>query len=891
MNEHHNKFCELSRLITTDLISMHRHRSRVAVAIGLLLLCPVVASAFDDGGPPPQKNRPAADKNENILIVRVTAEGKPVAGAQVVALYVEKLPIAVTDRDGLTRVSLPPGGKINGLVALHPTLGMDGHWFGFPTEPSTVGGPFQLALAPPRPHTLRVVDAEGKPVPNVRCVIENVSWAKNPSLNTGGFEAAHFETDRHGEARLAWMPRHVRAVMARIVDERWKTDDSSTVNGRSTVGVRRLEPVSGRLRMPEGVSAEGLTISADGSHESGWRHETKARVGRDGSFTIYLAAGDAYAVQLTDSKWASDAWTGVVPRDTAPPAIDLVGYPATPLSIRVTRGPRHEPVANAWIYLSSLHKVLWKDGRGRSMVMQPGIRTGLYTDGSGTARLFVGKGQHSVFMALEKWREERTVGVTSSQPVGVAFDRPWTDKRTITGQLLVDHKPHAAAPGTIVRAWCTTRRQIAAEGTVLPSGRFRVEIDAAEVSLFTLDAKSRLTAFRQIGQADAAADLELVPVGSYSGTVVDSNGKPAADYAVQLVLDVAGLQMRHIVLQSARCDERGRFQLDLVPAKVSLLILAGTPASARGTAFSERSREFAVDSHLEFLLDPAEKRENVRLVAIPRNPDGSPRVKPPRESVEAHLKRRIRDVRLAGMRLLVILRGDASKEVAEFTEMVRNSDEPPELLRYIPLYFASDEIETASGFLSGLGWERPKAGEVVLVAVDGTGATLGSHKITVAGNAAAEALAAQFVRRYALPSLDAQQLLETAQREARETGRRLVFVEGGPRCDPCRELARWMDDQHSLLSKDYVILKLLGSETHSGDVIGKFRSNRNGGIPWFAIAEPDGTVLATSDSPLGNTGFPSGFEEKKYFKKILDRTARHLTSAERERLIESLPKE
>ena len=191
--------------------------------------------------------------------------------------------------------------------------------------------------------------------------------------------------------------------------------------------------------------------------------------------------------------------------------------------------------------------------------------------------------------------------------------------------------------------------------------------------------------------------------------------------------------------------------------------------------------------------------------------------------------------------------------------------------------------------MSHLGWERPKSGEVVLVAVDGTGATLGSRRITIAGNSAAEAQAAQFTKRYAPPTHDAQTLLDGANREALKTGRRLLFVEGGPRCEPCREMARWMDDPHALLSKDYVIAKVLDTDTHYGDVIGKFRSNRGGGIPWFAIAEPDGTVLATSDSPLGNTGFPSSFEGKKYLKHILDHTARHLAPAERERLIESLP--
>jgi hypothetical protein len=897
MYDHRNLFRGPARPIALHLLSRCRRPLRRAAGMGLIVLWPVVTSALGYGGPPPQNNRAAADKTENVLVVRVTSDGKPVAGAEVVANASDDLPAALTGGDGLARVPLPAGGKINWLVALHPTLGVGGHQFGFATKLPTSGGHFELALVPPKPHTVRVVDVEGRPVPDLTCVVESVNWAKN-WFPMRRLEMARFKTGADGNGVLGWIPSDLRSVIVRPLDERWKMDDCKTGQGLTTVKVRRLEAVQGRLRMPERVSAEGLTISADGmGGESNWPHNTKGRVRGDGSFTIYLAAGDAYAVQLTDPKWASDAWTGILPRDTAPPAIDLVAYPATPLSVRVTRGPRHEAVGNAWILMRSRHTLFWKGSQGRSLVVQPGIQNGLYTDGLGRARFSVGKGDYSLFMATGKWRDERSITVGSHQPVQVAFDRAWTDKRTITGRLLFNHKPHQASAAAIVRAWRTAKNEVAtrlesvATGTIQPDGRFTVELDADSVCLYAVDPQARLAAFGKISGETSAIDLQLVPMGSYSGVVVDESGKPLADHAVQLIYDGADLPTHDIVFQSTTCDERGRFKLDAVPARAPLEIYTGTPANARETAFSMRAKRFQSDGELDFYLDPGEARENVRLVAITRSADGSRRVKPPREPVEAHLKRRIRDVRLAGMRLLVILQGDASKAVAEFTATVRGSDEPPELLRYIPLYFEADEIETAPGFLSGLGWERPKAGEVVLVAVDGAAATLGIQKITVAGNQAAEALAAQFIKRYALPSLDAQKLLDTAQREARTTGRRLVFVEGGPRCEPCRELARWMDNQHTLLSKDYVILKVLGTETHSSDVIGKFRSNRNGGIPWFAIAEPDGTVLATSDSPLGNTGLPSSFEEKKYFKTILDRTARNLTPAERVRLIESLPKE
>ena len=166
---------------------------------------------------------------------------------------------------------------------------------------------------------------------------------------------------------------------------------------------------------------------------------------------------------------------------------------------------------------------------------------------------------------------------------------------------------------------------------------------------------------------------------------------------------------------------------------------------------------------------------------------------------------------------------------------------------------------------------------------------IGARDTAPTRNDAARKEAARFLRQNAPPRRDARVVLATAQDAARETGRRLVVVHGGPRCGPCLLLARWLDDQHALLSKDYVIVKILeGVDEHANEVIGKLRPRREGGIPWFAITEPDGTILATSDGPLGNTGVPSGPEEKKHFKAMLDRTARQLSPAERERLLDSL---
>jgi hypothetical protein len=60
------------------------------------------------------------------------------------------------------------------------------------------------------------------------------------------------------------------------------------------------------------------------------------------------------------------------------------------------------------------------------------------------------------------------------------------------------------------------------------------------------------------------------------------------------------------------------------------------------------------------------------------------------------------------------------------------------------------------------------------------------------------------------------------------------------------------------------------------------------GIPWMAITESSGAVLATSDGPLGNIGFPATIEDIRHLREMLRRTARKLAAKEQDQLAESL---
>ena len=136
-----------------------------------------------------------------------------------------------------------------------------------------------------------------------------------------------------------------------------------------------------------------------------------ARARRDGTFRLRVPSEHNYVLGIADLKWASDPWTGMIlVKDSAKPAeITMKVYPATPLIVRVTRGPEREPVVNAWVDLKSMGTVNWTDKSTGVKISGTagGVNTWLTTDADGVARAGVGKGEHVLRLSSGDWNEER----------------------------------------------------------------------------------------------------------------------------------------------------------------------------------------------------------------------------------------------------------------------------------------------------------------------------------------------------------------------------------------------------------------------------------------------------------------------------------------------------
>ena len=844
------------RLVARPML--YRHEIRQAAVDGLVL-----------------DMRPA----ERSVEVTVLKNDKPLPGAFVSAMlagfFVDNQVTGKTNDAGVATFGVIEGEKLSGLTAWTEDFMVGGCTF--PRDPSCpTTNRHTVELHSCRPQRVRIIDVEtGAPVPGLAF---RLSIGAAPPSNRFVQKTPECEltTDEDGEAVDRWFPDWERfSSYIKIQDPRWTEVEKEVADGVIVVRVKKnrvadRKRVVGRVES-EDASTSGLLVMMHCKKRN--RPDSLAAfTDSDGRFAVEYLPGVPYCVFVNDSRFVSDV-IGLIPFEpeteevTAPVLTLSRGHP---VDIVATAGPRKRPLAFQRIGFHTEHRFSWREAGNTHH--SRGLRGwSAVTDAQGRVRTFAPDGQVlSVGMVTPDWTLSQSAQVKTDGVTRITLHRAVDAKRKVIGRLMLPENLEADLNEASVEIGSVdgeTRERFSLKAD--PDGEFVFESQASCIGIYARTKDAKAAAVALVDNLDEPVVIELLPTAEYHGQVLGEENVPLADRGVQASLSVSGKEDSENPLLppkrfsaatfKTKTDNEGKYSFAGLPYRGELSIrTAPTSDSDYGRSLDR------------VYLIPGESRP----LAVSRL--WKPKTK---TSFAERYKNTLRDCRISDFHLMIALLRP-SDEGKQFIEAhLKDYERTPEVMSFMQLRGTLNDGPSGreiAEFAKSKNWPTPGEGKVLAFALDATGKELGRAQFDYK-SADSHKQAAEFIRKYAPEQVDAKKKWDEAFAKAKETDRKVWARISGRYCGPCFRLSRWLDDRKETLEKDYVFLKIGGRELHGAEVTERITRGEHHGIPFFAIFDPDGTMLIDSAGSLGNIGHPSGFEGKRHLRKMLMETRKNLT--------------
>jgi hypothetical protein len=421
-------------------------------------------------------------------------------------------------------------------------------------------------------------------------------------------------------------------------------------------------------------------------------------------------------------------------------------------------------------------------------------------------------------------------------------------------------------------------------------GKFQGERQLRRLLLCARSQDGQLAGLLDIGPDDAEVTIKVHPLGEARGQIIDeATGQPAANRRVGVSIrvhmgDENSPWRTWLISSDATTDDRGHFALTklVVGAEYNISVSTGQ-RSTQGVSTVKLASSGIVELGKLLLEKPYEPPTLDEQIA--RALGGIQQLKYPAALAQAQTFRQHVAI------LLVDPAADATRALLEWHF---NDDD---VRRAMDGYAAIvvDATGTYAQTLAKALNVSLVAGDALpqLVLRDARGKSVGmaqASDLSLDGKID-KAKVIEMLQKHALEPLDAQKLLDDALLEARNSNRRVLVQETAVWCGPCHLLTSYLQQQRPTWEKDYIWVRIDHRWANSSEVMNGLKAGYRGGIPWTAILDSEGQLLATSNASRGdNIGFPSTKDGIDHFVKMIQETSQRLTDEDLQKLRAGLEK-
>lgn len=827
------------------------------------------------------------------LRIRIMDGADPVPGANVLAQFDTGYEVTGrSDEQGVALLRCPSGLELIRLTAWLGNQRLNGYSFIQPPRRDPQADEHVIQLPAGRPQRIRVLDEQGQPVPGIKFTL--LVATPKPLVNyIGTNEHCTMVTNVEGEAVAEWFPAWDDVhYYAEIRSDDWilARREFPIVDGAIQVVVKpsgkaQRQRISGRVRFADKGTSESLggflvVLRSFQGEEENRTEVRRAFTDSDGVFTCDVLPGATYCYYIEDEQWVSAPKHGILfdstSGDGAEPIIEIERGHL--VEIVATQGPDNQAMRGQRVSAYMQYRYSWQGERGT----QHGVSgPGWYaeTDQDGRATFRTPEGPLEIVAYSPDWQFQESIEVRAGGDNRLHIHRPNAEPQTVRGSIVDSQHARDLSQAQLIVVAMDGQSRDRQVVPVQDGGEFEFETTATTIGAYARSGDGTAAGLVVANAPYETLHVEMQPTGQYLGRIVDKDGSPMAGCKVTARIyvqtplsgDPAQDLMRSYELNSisAISDEQGEYVLNGVPYNILFSLSVESPDGQRCPLFNR-------------MMEVGENRP-VDVYHWQTSPS-------PQTGFREAWENDLQICRLYDIRLLAAVIGSA--EDREWAlRLLSGYDECPAILGYLPIRIQAspDGMQPEQQeVMDRYGWALPSANHVVFHVLDGNGDPIAELEVdTTSPDSTKEVY--EFLQKHEPAGHNATEELASALQRAKASGRKVWVQHSQNRCAPCFALSRWIDDHRDILEKGFVFVKVDGARDEGGaDIVRRITRNRNFGIPFVAILDGDGQLIVDSNGPLGNIGFPSTFDDIRYFRQMIEKSTDRITKDEIDRLVQSL---